>query len=62
MDNLKCPSPDCRHPLRPATVRDLLGAEAFERWEGLLLQRTLDKMDDVVYCPRCDSSALLRYF
>jgi hypothetical protein len=29
-------------------LRALLSAEEFARWEGLLLQRTLDRMEDLV--------------
>lgn len=52
VDNLKCPDPSCRRSLVPGTVQQLLSPEEFSRWEQLLLQRTLDRMEDVVYCPR----------
>ena len=42
---------------RPDVVVPLGGPlstqDEFERWEELVLQRSLDRMDDLTYCPRC---------
>ncbi|KAJ9506455.1 hypothetical protein QJQ45_019443, partial [Haematococcus lacustris] len=53
VENLRCPDPSCRLPVPPALLQDLLTPDQFKRWEQLLLQRALDKMQDVSYCPRC---------
>lgn len=34
-------------------MSQVLSEEDFERWERLLFQRTLDTMEDIIYCPRC---------
>jgi hypothetical protein len=35
-------------------VSRVLPKELFERYEALLLQRGLNAMADVVFCPRCE--------
>lgn len=53
VDKMACPTPGCKRPLPPSALQALLSGEEFARWEALLLQRTLDAMEDAVYCPRC---------
>ncbi len=36
----------------------LLTAEQMQRIEDLTLQRALDKMHDLIYCPRCQAAAI----
>lgn len=55
---IRCPQPECRAPLQPDVVAQLLGRQALERWDALMLQRALMRMADVVFCPRCGVPAV----
>lgn len=52
--SLLCPSQDCSCSIEPHVLREVLSSDEFEKYEALLLSKTLDAMNDLVYCPRCE--------
>ncbi|XDV31810.1 hypothetical protein PO909_002763 [Leuciscus waleckii] len=52
VQSLTCPEPECMSLASPAQVKLLVGEDEFARYDRLLLQSSLDRMADIVYCPR----------
>ena len=53
-----CPTPKCEVVIPPDILQRILDSERYQRWERLMLSKTLDRMGDVVYCPRCNVPVL----
>lgn len=49
---LTCPQEKCSSQADPGMVKKLVDSSLFEKYDKILLQRTLECMDDIVYCPR----------
>lgn len=54
---LRCFVGGCGDAFSHEVVKDILGpgSSEFARWEEVSLQKCLDQMQDIAYCPRCDA-------
>lgn len=55
---LICPEPGCSSTFSPHIMREVLSDEDYEKYDSMLLSKTLDAMPDLVYCPRCEHPVL----
>ncbi|XP_033112078.1 E3 ubiquitin-protein ligase RNF14-like [Anneissia japonica] len=49
---LTCPNLKCDSQATPCQVHSLVGNELYAQYDRLLLESSLQSMDDIVYCPR----------
>lgn len=51
-DVTKIECPTCSSAIQPPLIKELVSLDDFNRFDKLLLQRTLEGMSDITYCPR----------
>eukprot|EP00026_Physarum_polycephalum_P006470 Phypoly_transcript_06513.p1 GENE.Phypoly_transcript_06513~~Phypoly_transcript_06513.p1 ORF type:complete len:557 (+),score=99.32 Phypoly_transcript_06513:24-1694(+) len=56
---IKCPDKQCRKQVLPQVVRGLVNDETYTRYERLLLDRSLNSMEDVMWCPHCSFAVII---
>ena len=55
---LICPESGCSSTFSPLIMREVLSNDDYEKYDNMLLSKTLDAMPDLVYCPRCEHPVL----
>ncbi|CAF2452621.1 unnamed protein product [Rotaria sp. Silwood2] len=57
---LLCPDLQCQLALLPSEIKIIVNNDQlYDKYERLLLQKTLEQMPDIVWCPRCQQAVLI---
>ena len=58
--SITCPiNPSCHTELTPAQIASVVDKQTFHRYDRLLFQLSIDSMDDITYCPRCQKPVII---
>jgi E3 ubiquitin-protein ligase RNF14 len=58
--SITCPiDPHCHTELTPAQIASIVTKETFHRYDRLLFQLSIDSMNDIIYCPRCQNPVIV---
>lgn len=58
--SITCPiDPTCNTELTPAQIASVVEKKIFHRYDRLLFQLSIDSMDDIIYCPRCQKPVIV---
>lgn len=58
--SITCPvNSSCRVELTPTQIASVVDKQTFHRYDRLLFQLSIDSMDDIVYCPRCQNPVII---
>ncbi|KAK5974540.1 hypothetical protein GCK32_020923, partial [Trichostrongylus colubriformis] len=49
---LTCLAENCESSAQQSVIIELLGQKEFDRYEEILLKKAIERMDDMVTCPR----------
>ncbi|KAJ8672730.1 hypothetical protein QAD02_003990 [Eretmocerus hayati] len=52
VQNIFCPEEGCKSEATPDQIKNLVSPELFLKYDSILLNATLDTMNDIIYCPR----------
>ncbi|UJR14403.1 hypothetical protein I4U23_001400 [Adineta vaga] len=59
-EQIHCPQNQCQRALLPTEIQRILqNDQLYERYERITLQHSLESMDDIIWCPRCQSPVLI---
>ena len=58
--SITCPiNPGCHVELTPAQIASVVDKATFRRYDRLLFQLSIESMDDIIYCPRCQNPVII---